>query len=243
MNLPASGILPTTLAALALACPLTAARAEYNPFRTDTFGDAFRAGRFETYLLGQYWKADDSTLYGVTLETTPPPNPVLETGDLKMSFDEAFMWGFGLGYHLNSHFMVRGEFTFGTPDYEVTFNDLEGRGEAFVHAGKLNLDFNLVRGPVTPFISGGIGYIFIDSGIPSGSTDYWCWWDYWWGYVCTGSTPTHTTTWFTANAAAGLRWDINDSLFLRLYGGVNWLNAEAEWISVIEGMLAFGWKI
>ncbi len=217
-------------------------RADYNPFRTDTYGDAGRAGRFEFYMVGQYWGAEDSTISNVTLETTPPPNPILETGDLILKFDDAFVWGFGMGYNLNSHFTVRGEFTFGEPDYTVQFNDLVGRGEAFIQAGKFNLDYNIIRGPLTPFVSGGIGYLYIDSGIPSGPTDYWCWWDYWWGYVCAGDTPTHTETWFTANATAGVRWDVNESLFFKASVGANWVAADADWIAVIEGMFVAGWK-
>jgi hypothetical protein len=216
--------------------------AQYNPFRTDVYGDALRAGRIEFYLIGQYWKADDSTITDVTLQTTPPPNPVFETGELTMAFDDAFVWGFGIGYNLNTHFTVRGEFTTGTPDYSISFNDLVGRGEAFIQSGKFNLDYHIIRGPVTPFVSAGIGYFYIDSGIPSGSTEYWCWWDYWWGYVCTDVTPTHTDVWFTANAAAGVRWDINENLFLRASAGANWLNANADWLTAIEGMFAVGWK-
>ena len=220
----------------------TSASAQYNPFRTDTYGDALRAGRFEFYLLGQYWRAEDSTMHNITLETAPPPNQVLETGDLVMSFDESFGWGFGLGYHLNSHFTVRGEFSFGTPDYTLTFNGLTGKGEAFISSGKFNLDYNIIRGPVTPFVSAGLGYFYIDSGVPSGSTQYWCWWDYWWGYVCEGYTPTHTATWFTVNALAGVRWDINERVFLRVSAGANWLNTDADWITSIEGVVAVGWK-
>lgn len=228
---------------LLFALGVGAARADYNPFRTDTYGDAGRAGKVEFYMLGEYWTAEDSTLTDITLDIGIPPNQVTETGDLTMSFDDEFMWGFGMAYHLNSHFTVRGEFTFGTPDYEIEFNNLFGRAEAFTHAGKFNLDYNLIRGPITPFISGGIGYFFIDSGIPSGPTDYWCWWDYWWGYVCTGSTPTHTETWFTGNAAAGIRWDINEEFFLKVAGTVNWIATDAEWIRAFEGTLIFGWKL
>lgn len=220
----------------------TVGRADYNPFRTDTYGDALRAGRMEFYMLGQYWDADASTLTGVTLDVGVPPNQVTETGDLTMSFEEAFMWGFGVGYHLNSHFTLRGEFTFAEPEYTIEFNNLSGRAEAFVQAGKFNVDYNIIRGPVTPFISAGIGYVFIDSGIPSGPSEYWCWWDYWWGYVCEGYTPTRTEWWFTGNASAGLRWDINDTVFLRASGGMSWMAADAEWVSAVEAMFAVGWK-
>ncbi len=242
MRTPSSWPGTTLTAGLLWSLAATGLRAEYNPFRTDTHGDALRAGRFETYLVGQYWSADDSTLHGVTLPTTPPPDPVFETGDLTMQFDDAFVWGIGLGYNLNSHFTVRGEFSFGEPDYAITFNDLEGRGEAFMHAGKFNLDYNIVRGPLTPFATAGIGYLIIDSGIPSGPTEFWCWYDYWWGYVCEGSTPTYTETWFTGNAAVGVRWDVNELFFMKASFGANWMAADASWITALEGMFVAGWK-
>lgn len=216
--------------------------AGYNPFRTDTYGDAQRAGAIEFYFVGQYWHADDSTINNVTLETAPPPNQAFESGNLTMSFDDAFVYGFGLGYNLNTHFTVRGEFTVGQPDYRIKFNNLTGRGEAFIQAGKFNLDYSIIRGPVTPFVSAGVGYFYIDSGIPTGPTEYWYWWDYWWGYGYDAYTPTHTETWFTANAAAGVRWDINERVFLKVSVGANWMNASADWLTAIEGMVAAGWK-
>ncbi len=237
--LPAGMVMAGTILSFAL----NQAQAEYNPFRTDTYGDAQRAGRMEFYMVGQYWGADDSVIPNVTLDIGAPPNQVTETGDLTMKFDDAFVWGFGMGYNLNSHFTVRGEFTFGNPEYSIDFNNVSGRAEAFTQTGKFNLDYNLIRGPVTPFITAGVGYFYIDSGIPSGSTEYWCWWDYWWGYVCEGYTPTHTETWFTANAAAGIRWDINESLFLKASVGANWIGADADWITAMEGMFVFGWKL
>jgi len=227
---------------IAVACLTAPVKAEYNPFRTDTYGDAMRAGRLEFYLVGQYWNSDASTLRGITLPVAPPPNPVIETGDFKMEFDDAFFWGFGIGYNLNTHFTVRGEFTLGAPDYTATFNDLYGRGEAWLQVGKFNLDYNLIRGPLTPFVTAGLGYVYIDSGVPSGPTEYWCWWDYWWGYSCSGYTPTHTEVWFAANAAAGIRWDINEQFYLKASFGANWMSADADWLTAVEGMFVAGWK-
>ena len=156
--LPAGMVMAGTILSFAL----NQAQAEYNPFRTDTYGDAQRAGRMEFYMIGQYWGADDSVIPDVTLDIGIPPNQVTETGDLRMSFDDAFVWGFGMGYNLNSHFTVRGEFTFGNPEYSIDFNNSSGRAEAFTQAGKFNLDYNLIRGPVTPFITAGVGYFMTE---------------------------------------------------------------------------------
>jgi hypothetical protein len=47
------------------------------------------------------------------------------------------------------------------------------------------------------------------------------------------------------NAGAGLRWDINDRLFLKALGGATWvdMSSGADWPMFVEASLALGIKL
>ena len=229
------------LAIWGLAAPSRCA-AQYNPFELESGAENSRAMRGEFYLLGQYFHADPGVIQNVTLPVTPPPLPVYATSDLKFKMDDTARGGLGFGSIINSPFAVRAEFSWGYPDYEASFSDRTLRGESFVQEGRFNLDYHLIDGPVTPYISGGLGYFYLDTGIPTGPPGYDVWWDYWWGYIVTVSQPTYTDTFFTLNAAVGLRWDINESMFMKAEGSAEWIEMSGDWVQSLRATLALGFK-
>ncbi len=217
--------------------------AQYNPFLLESRADNTRAQRGEFYLLGQYFTAEPGVMQSVTLPTAPGPNPPYATSDLKFDFDSDDLWGFGLAYHINSHFSVRAEFTAGYPDYQASWNGEVLNGESFVQEGRFNLDFHLLEGPLTPYVSGGLGYFYVDTGIPTGPPGYYYWWDYWWGSVVSVYQPTYTDTFFTLNAAVGLRWDVSDEFFIKIEGTAEWIEMSSDiWVQSMRASLAAGWK-
>ena len=200
-----------------------------------------RAKRPEFYLLGQYWHAQSTSSRSVTVPTTSGGSA---TGDLGFKFDDTGLFGLGIGYNFNNNFGVNAEFSFGYPNYTVTFLGSSLSGEAFMHSGNFNVEYNILPGPITPFLSGGIGYLYLDSQVPSGPTSVYCFWDYWWGYACTGSTPTYRNTYLNLNASAGFRWDIGESFFFKTSIGGAWANIHnnANWLQTIQATAALGWK-
>src|SRR5262245_58202802 len=112
--------------------------AQYNPFYIDERAPDTRSRRADLYLLGQYWHAESATARDVTVPTAPGTNALMATGDVKFEFEDTGTVGFGLGYHLNNHFLLNAEFTFGFPDYDITFNGSHLSGEAFIHSGTFN---------------------------------------------------------------------------------------------------------
>lgn len=228
------------LAVWGLAAPLRCA-AQYNPFLLESRAENSRTMRGEFYLFGQYFHADPGLIQNVTLPVSFNP-PVYATGDLKFKMDDTALWGMGFGYNINSHFAVRAEFSWGYPDYEASFNNDVLRGESFVQEGRFNVDYHIIDGPVTPYVSGGLGYFYMDTGIPTGPPNYEIWWDYWWGNVVTVYQPTFTETFFTLNAAVGLRWDVNESIFMKAEGSAEWIEMSGDWIQSIRATLAVGFK-
>jgi hypothetical protein len=154
------------------------------------------------------------------------------------------MGGFGMGFNINDHWTLNAEFMFGSSDYRAEWSGSELRGEMFMSNGKFNVEYNVLAEPLTPFVKGGLGYYYFDTGIPSGPPGYYCWWDYWWGYVCEGFVPTHTETSFALNAGAGIRWDISDFVFVKAFGGATWVDVSrgSGWPMFIEGTFVLGLK-
>ena len=132
--------------------------------------------------------------------------------------------GFGLGYNINHHIELSMLFAASNSNYsgKRIFED-GSEPEKFtanLYTSSINFAFtyNFLSTPFTPYISANIGSTFIDSGIPTGDIITGCWWDPWWGYICSPRAQTYTSTEFNYGAGIGLRYDFNRKLYLK--GGV-----------------------
>ncbi len=134
------------------------------------------------------------------------------------------------GYRVNE----RLEFTFGldwnTIDYNANIvTDLPGvsvgvKGDLESFTPRVGVNFNFLEGPITPYVTGMIGYSFIDTNIPDGPAQGTCWWDPWFGYICDTWQPTRSTEEFTYGAGLGVRWDVNSAWTMRLAYEKHWLD-------------------
>jgi opacity protein-like surface antigen len=84
--------------------------------------------------------------------------------------------------------------------------------------------YNFIDGPLTPFVTGGIGWSFIDTNIPTGQVQVGCWWDPWWGQICTPYQPTKDVDGFMYEAGIGARWDVGQSYSFRLAYQKRWID-------------------
>lgn len=198
-----------------------------------------RGQRVEFYGIGEYWHSDTIRFPNITV---PTPDGGFERADVTLELDDTGMGGMGLGFSINDHWGLNAEFMFGASDYQASWQDSYLRGEMLMTSGKFNVDYYILAGRFTPFVTAGLGYFYFDTGIPSGPPDYYCWWDYWWGgYVCTGYVPTYTELDFTLNAGGGFRWDISDRFFLKAFAGATWVNMEnTDWPVFIQAGLVVG---
>ena len=53
-----------------------------------------------------------------------------------------------------------------------------------------------------------------------------CWWDPWWGYICTEFYDTYSATNFSYGAGVGLRWNFGTEMAIN--AGYRWLEVEAD---------------
>jgi hypothetical protein len=90
----------------------------------------------------------------------------------------------------------------------------------------LNGTFFLLKGNISPFLTGSIGYTFVDTNIENGPPEDVCWWDPWWGYVCNEYVPTRTESDLSYGAGVGLRVDMNEFFSLECSYNKSWIDID-----------------
>jgi opacity protein-like surface antigen len=139
----------------------------------------------------------------------------------------------GVSLYAAFRFSERLELQFGVDwsnvDYDVHFQSATVPALTFDASGEIEAitpfirgNFNFIDGPITPYVTAGIGYSFIDTNIPDGPPQIGCWWDPWYGEICTTYQSTATTEEFTYNAGVGVRWDLSTGYSMRLAYEKHW---------------------
>lgn len=188
------------------------------------------------------WEFTLGTLYQLGIGVDGEGGGTLDT-------DDAFGLAFGGGYNFSDRLATTFGMQWAGVDYDTTgFNE---NGDEFGISGaydawtlSANLVYHFTDGQLTPYVGAGIGWTSIDTNVPDGPGETWCWWDPWWGYVCSTTYPTKTTDAFTYQATLGLRYTFdNDSTFLRAGYTSQWMDfdrsSSTPRFDVI--MLDFGW--
>jgi len=160
-------------------------------------------------------------------------------------------WGlsFNFGYRFNPHLELHFALDYAEVDYEGTLVREGGgtfgvRGDMEAFTPRVDLHYNLMAGPFTPFIMAGFGYSFIDTNIPNGRPSTGCWWDPWYGQICTSVQPTHGVDEFVYQTGLGVRWDFARTTSLRLSVEKHWIdlpNANGS-PGVVQAKLGFVWR-
>jgi opacity protein-like surface antigen len=133
------------------------------------------------------------------------------------------------GYRFNSHLELSFALDWQKADYDATIQsadlpglsvDVSGDYESFTP--RANVSYNFLDGSITPFVTGGIGWSFIDTNIPNGRPTTGCWWDPWYGQVCATVQDTRSVDGFTYQLGAGVRWDVSNGFSLRFAYEKHW---------------------
>lgn len=148
-------------------------------------------------------------------------------------------WGFSFGYNLTNKWNFQYKFTLVKPDYSATIVPEEETEPPQTidynmskYSNQLNATYNFLEGRWSPFVQAGVGWTKLDSNIVDRPPVTGCWWDPWWGYICSTTWTTYDTTRFSYNAGVGVRWDINGALFSRLA-------FNREWVDLKSGTMDF----
>lgn len=196
------------------------------PWATEPFS---RQNKFEVYGLGQYLHQDNTTFN----------DPYY--GHVTMKMDDTGLGGVGFAYHFNDFLSVRADFMFGEATLNTQASDGTAVGPsqtAFLQTGRFNLDYNMINRRLTPVLTAGIGYQYLEIDNTqtysyAGPGGYY--------YTTVGSYYYETD--FTWNVGAGFRWNITDQLFIKVMGGAQWLEYRGanNVTTQIEGFFVIGW--
>lgn len=152
-------------------------------------------------------------------------------GGSSVDLNADFGFGFGFGYNFNNHFQLGGMFNWSTRNYDATLVDATTgttrKASGYLDAStiSLNATYFFLASDLTPFVSANVGSTFLDSNIPSGSGSTGCWWDPWWGYICSTYVPTKTETDVSYGAGVGMRWDLSRAFSMQASYNRLWIDA------------------
>jgi opacity protein-like surface antigen len=134
-----------------------------------------------------------------------------EESGVSVSEDDWSMYGFNVGYNYNEYLNINTEFVFGSIDVDASGlpagYDVSGDQDTFIWL--VNLDYNILNKPLTPYVTGGIGY-----GHSSGDVTYTT--PYGIGKISADDSG------FAYSLGVGGRWDITDNIFAKVAYRIVW---------------------
>jgi opacity protein-like surface antigen len=143
-------------------------------------------------------------------------------GGAALEVDSATGWGFSAAWNWTDKWNLSYRFVSTSPKYAalVIPEDTNIIPQLVEHkmskvSHQFNVTYNFSRKAFTPFVVAGVGWTKLDSNVPAAPPQIGCWWDPWWGYICVSDWKTYSTSEFTYNVGAGLRWDINNAVFTK----------------------------
>jgi len=138
-------------------------------------------------------------------------------------------FGFGFGYNFTENFQLNGLFNWSSRSYDALIVNSDGttrRYSNYMDSSTLSVNgvYYFLSGQVTPFVSGGVGITYVDTNIQSGAGSTSCWYDPWWGYVCSSYVPTKTENDISYNAGIGVRMDLSRQFGLQFGYYKTWID-------------------
>jgi opacity protein-like surface antigen len=139
---------------------------------------------------------------------------------------------FGVEYFTSSKLSVGFDVTWVKPSYNAELVPDDGSPSEFVSyrstifSGHFTGTYFFREGPVTPFVEAGLGWTFFDSNVSDGAPIVGCWWDPFWGYICSDFYSTYNATNFSYGAGVGMRWNFARDRAVNV--GYRWLEIEAD---------------
>ena len=124
---------------------------------------------------------------------------------VRLDIDNAAIYGIGYGYNMTDHWNFNTDLLFGSADTDVKIVKTTAETEDMDYIlFDINLDYNFWKSRFTPVVSGGVG--IMDFGIDTSAT---------------GVGEVHESN-LSYNLGAGIRWDIEDNLLLKVMYRSTW---------------------
>lgn len=148
---------------------------------------------------------------------------------------DSWGWGFGIHYNIDNHWNVGFDMALNRPDYSAKIQtDRNNPNEftyidhtAYRYDGQFNGQYNILKGPVTPYLQAGLGWTYMDSNIVKDISYYCGGGGYYYPY-CRAYANTFDETSFSWNVGLGVRWDIGDYVFMRVAVIQQWIDTSGD---------------
>ena len=177
---------------------------------------------------------------------TPGENYTFEGGS-NAKTDTGYNLTLGYAFNFDQHKALGVEFGWGSQDYRANLvasngNTVNVNSSLDTWTVRFLGTYHFMEGNFTPFVTGGLGWTYLDTNVPTGLPQNVCWYYPWYAY-CTSYVPTATTTKFSYNAGAGLRMDTGKGVF-RFLVSEQWMDFGGSYGSgsVTQFRIDFGTK-
>jgi len=135
----------------------------------------------------------------------------------------------GYAYNFDQNSALGMEVGWGSADYRATVQPGIGNGNSVQNIrGSVDTwtvrflgNYYLTKGDIAPFVTGGLGWTYLDTNIPTGLPQNVCWYYPWYGSYCASYVPTATSTKFSYNVGAGIRAEVGKG-FIRALVNEQW---------------------
>ena len=158
-------------------------------------------------------------------------NDISFNGGSSASVDDDLGFTFTFGYRFNRKLELEFGIDWASVDYDATLQSrdlpnlsIDVTGEYEYFTPRVNLNYFFTEGPFTPYIKAGIGWAFIDTNIPTSQVQIGCWWDPWYGQICTPYQSTKDVDEFAYQLGAGIRWKLGPGYALSLSYEKQWID-------------------
>ncbi len=153
----------------------------------------------------------------------------------------------GAAYYLTDHLALGGDFSYSRGDFSstVTNNGVAvGVQDGHESASTLLFDgtYSFLNGPLRPYIGAGLGYSWVNTDIVAGPPVAGCWWDPWWGYVCSGYQPTRGTSSWVGQLGLGLQYNFSHKFGISGGYKENWVKLADKSTASGGFELMFDWR-
>lgn len=147
-----------------------------------------------------------------------------KSGGTTLDLDSETGWGFSIAYNLNANFAVGFDYSYVKPRYNAVLIDENNMATQIgskldVSTGQFKGIWNILKGPLTPYVEAGLGWTYLDSNVASSPPLTGCWFDPFFGWICDTFYTTYSDTSFSYSGALGVRWQATPEFYLR--GGYN----------------------
>ena len=176
---------------------------------------------------------------------------VTAKGGTTADFSSSNTYLLGVGYHFTDRLELAAMLGFDTKDYTAQIAG-DTPGEVFAAKGSmdtfsfmLDATFNIMRaGRWTPYVVGGVGWTKVDTNLATEPPSVGCWWDPWYGYICTSFQDTKNLNGLAYQVGLGVRYEINAAFDVRGSYNMAWqdLGDEIDNTDFDGFKILFGWK-